>query len=144
MRVSEVCRLVWGDFTERDSGEVQVKVLGKGNKIRVVLVPLVAWWEVKALQQGDAADNTPVFVTSTGTAIDRVMVHHIVKKAATIAGINPKTSTHWLRHAHAQHSLSKGAPIHLVRDSLGHSNISVTNVYLESSPTDSSSNYLGF
>jgi integrase/recombinase XerD len=76
-------------------------------------------------------------------AIDRSMVHLIIKEAALKTNLDPGISCHWLRHAHAQHSLTKGAPIHLVRDTLGHSNISVTNVYLESNPEDSSSKYLG-
>jgi integrase/recombinase XerD len=72
------------------------------------------------------------------------MAHKIIKQAAAAAGLSEKISLHWLRHSHATHALSKGAPISLVRDSLGHSNISVTNVYLESNPNDGSSNYLGF
>ncbi|MBH8566741.1 tyrosine-type recombinase/integrase [Nostoc sp. CENA67] len=143
MRVSEVCNLRWCDFVERDSGEVQVSILGKGDKQRVVLVPLSVWMEVEALR-ADYLSDTPVFLSVRDKKIDRTMVHLIIKEAAKLANLDPKISCHWLRHAHAQHSLTKGAPIHLVRDTLGHSNISVTNVYLESNPEDSSSKYLGF
>ncbi|WP_099068893.1 tyrosine-type recombinase/integrase [Nostoc linckia] len=142
MRVSEVCNLKWQDFTERDSGEVQVSIVGKGDKQRVVLVPLSVWMEVEALRD-NSSDDRPVFLSVRGKALDRTMVHLIIKEAAASANLDPKISCHWLRHAHAQHSLTKGAPIHLVRDTLGHSNISVTNVYLESNPEDSSSKYLG-
>lgn len=143
MRVSEVCNLRWRDFTERESGEVQVSIVGKGDKQRVVLVPLSVWIEVDALR-GNSNSDVPVFLSVRCKAIDRTMVHSIIKEAAKSANLDPKISCHWLRHAHAQHSLTKGAPIHLVRDTLGHSNISVTNVYLESNPEDSSSKYLGF
>ncbi|MFB2768570.1 tyrosine-type recombinase/integrase [Pelatocladus sp. BLCC-F211] len=142
MRVSEICSLKWGDFHERDSGEVQVTVLGKGEKLRTVLVPPVVWLEVESLR-GAAGDDEPVFISCRGKALERTMVHRIIKEAAATAGVNEKVSCHWLRHAHAVVSLEKGAPIHLVRDSLGHSNISTTNVYLESNPTDCSSKYLG-
>lgn len=142
LRISEALQLSWDDFTERDSGEVQARILGKGHKLRVVLVPLQVWMEVEALR-GDAPGDAPVFVSCRGKRLDRTMAHKIVKQAAAAAGISEKVSAHWLRHAHAQHALSKGAPISLVRDSLGHSNISVTNAYLESNPTDGSSNYLG-
>jgi integrase/recombinase XerD len=142
LRITEALTLNWEDFSERDSREVQVKVMGKGNKQRVVLVPIQIWMEVEELR-GDAPDDSPVFTSCRGRRLERTMAHRIVKQAVAAAGLSEKISAHWLRHAHAQHALSKGAPISLVRDSLGHSSISVTNFYLESNPTDSSSNYLG-
>jgi integrase/recombinase XerD len=51
-------------------------------------------------------------------------------------------SCHWLRHAHASHALDRGAPIHLVQATLGHSSISTTGRYLHARPTESSSSYL--
>lgn len=142
LRISEALQLNWADFTERDSGEVQAQVLGKGQKLRVVLVPLQIWMELEALK-GVAAGDAPVFTSCRGRRLDRTMAHKVIKQAAAAAGVSGKISLHWLRHSHATHALSKGAPISLVRDSLGHSNISVTNVYLESNPSDGSSNYLG-
>lgn len=138
MRVSEACNLKWDDFVERDSGEVQVTVLGKGQKLRTVLVPISTWIELEPLRGYEY-----VFVNSKGNPIDRVAAHHIIKDAAVKAGINTKVSAHWLRHAHCQHALTRGAPIHLVRTSMGHSSIAVTDRYLEANPEDSSSNYLG-
>lgn len=142
-RVSEVCSLSWEDFQERDDCSVQVRILGKGNKQRVVLVPEPVWDEVKRLR-GDRSAGSPVFAGKQGKPLDRTTAHKILKAAAERVGLNSKVSCHWLRHAHAQHSLAGGAPLPLVRDSLGHSSIAVTNVYLESSPEDSSSKYLGF
>ncbi len=142
LRISEALGLNWDDFTERDSGEIQAQVLGKGQKLRVVLIPLQIWMELEALR-GDASGDAPMFTSCRGNRLDRTMAHKIIKQAAAAAGISEKISCHWLRHSHATHALGKGASISLVRDSLGHSNISVTNVYLESNPSDGSSNYLG-
>jgi integrase/recombinase XerD len=141
-RVTEVCGLCWQDFQEQDNGSMQVRILGKGNKYRVVLVPDAVWFEVEKLR-GDRPLDAPVFVGYQGKPLDRTTVHKIVKTAAARAGLDPTVSAHWFRHAHAQHSLARGAPLQLVRDSLGHSSIAVTNVYLESNPEDSSSKYLG-
>ncbi|MHC5779677.1 tyrosine-type recombinase/integrase [Nostoc sp.] len=139
VRVSEACRLRWEDFQERDSGEVQVTVLGKGEKLRTVLVPITVWVELDQLH-----GHEHVFTGATGNAIDRVMAHKIIKNAALLTGVNPKVSMHWLRHCNASHALAKGASLALVRDSLGHASVATSDKYLHSSPTDSTSNYLGF
>lgn len=139
MRVSEVCRLRWCDFAEREDGEVQVTILGKGNKIRVVIVPASVWVDLEMLK----GESDAVFVSVRGEALDRTMVHKIIKAAAQNSGINPKVSAHWVRHCHASHALQKGASIALVRDSLGHSSVAITDKYLHSVPSDSSGNYLG-
>jgi site-specific recombinase XerD len=45
------------------------------------------------------------------------------------AGLFQRASTHWLRHTHAAHSISRGTPIHVQRDILGHASVSTTAVY---------------
>lgn len=142
MRVSEACQLKWCDFYEQDGGEIQVTVLGKGSKTRTVLVPPVVWMQVEELR-GESGSQEPVFKNSKGSFLDRTVAHRIIKNAAAVSGVNPKVSCHFLRHSHATHAIAKGAPLALVRDSLGHSNIQTTDRYLHANPTDSSSNYLG-
>lgn len=142
MRVSEACQLKWCDFYEQDGGEIQVTVLGKGSKTRTVLVPPVVWMQVEELR-GESAGHEPVFKNSKGDFLDRTVAHRIIKNAAVVSGVNPNVSCHFLRHSHATHAIAKGAPLALVRDSLGHSNIQTTDRYLHANPTDSSSNYLG-
>ena len=66
-----------------------------------------------------------------------------VVKAAKRAGLSAEVSAHWLRHAHASHSLDRGAPIHLVQQTLGHASVATTGRYLHARPTDSSARYLG-
>ena len=54
--------------------------------------------------------------------------------AAKRAGINPATSAHWLRHAHASHAIDGGAPITLVSQPLGHADLKTTSVYAHARP----------
>ena len=70
------------------------------------------------------------------------MVFHIVKNAAKRAGIEGNASQHWLRPSHASHSLDRGAPIHLLQKTLGHSSVAITEMYLHARPTDSRGLYL--
>jgi site-specific recombinase XerD len=70
-------------------------------------------------------------------------VHQVVKAAAERAGLSAAVSAHWLRHAHASHSLDRGAPIHLVQQTLGPASVATTGRYLHAGATDSSAQYLG-
>lgn len=144
LRVSELCQLTWKNLQQRgESG--QVTVLGKGQKARTVLLPAGVWNELCSIR-GDASANDPVFQSREGDAVgrhlDRTQVYRIVARAAKRAGIQGKISPHWLRHAHASHSLERGAPIHLVQATLGHSSIATTSRYLHARPSDSSALYL--
>ena len=65
------------------------------------------------------------------------------KAAAERAGLSAEVLARWLWHAHASHSLDRGAPIHLVQQTLGHASVATTGQYLHARPADSSARYLG-
>jgi integrase/recombinase XerD len=143
LRASELCQLTWNNLQHRGSSG-QVTVIGKGSKTRSILLPSSLWVELMYLQ-GDTDSDEPVFRSRKGNNsghLTRERVHQIVKAAAFRAGIKGKISPHWLRHAHASHALERGAKIHLVAETLGHSSVAVTGRYLHARPEDSSSLYL--
>lgn len=140
LQVSELCSLKWRDLKSRGDGG-QITVFGKGNKTRTVLVGAGIWREINSLKNYAKHDD-PVFVSGKGGHLCRSMVFHIVKNAAAGAGIEGNVSPHWLRHSHASHSLDRGAPIHLLQKTLGHSSVAITEMYLHARPTDSSGLYL--
>lgn len=139
-RVAELCSLKWSDLQGRDTAG-QITVFGKGSKTRTVLVPQSVWTSLMLLR-GDAPQHAPVFRSRKGRHLDESQVWRIVRKAAKRAGIEKAVSAHWLRHAHASHALDRGAPIHLVQQTLGHSSVATTGKYLHARPADSSANYL--
>jgi integrase/recombinase XerD len=141
LRISEVCGLRWRDLAERD-GAGQVTVYGKGGKTRVVLLSTGTWTLLTGLR-GEAGPDAPVFRSRKGGPLDESAVHRVVKAAAERAGLSAEVSAHWLRHAHASHSLDRGAPIHLIQQTLGHASVATTGRYLHARPTDSSARYLG-
>lgn len=141
LRVSELVQLKWRDLQERDDGG-QVTVFGKGGKTRHVLLSDATWAELVKLRNGGDS-GTPVFRSRrNGGHLDPSADWRIVRNAAARAGIDGNVSPHWLRHAHASHALERGAPVALVRDTLGHSSVSTTNGYLHARPNDSSARYL--
>ena len=139
-RVAELCSLKWSDLQSRDAAG-QITVFGKGSKTRAVLMPQSVWNALLSLKK-DAGDCDPIFRSRKGGHLDESMVWRIVRKAAERAGIAKDVSCHWLRHAHASHALDRGAPIHLVQATLGHSSVATTGKYLHARPTDSSATYL--
>lgn len=139
-RVAELCILKWNDLQSRDTAG-QITVFGKGGKTRTILMPQSVWNALQLLRN-DAGENTPVFRSRKGGHLDESQIWRIVRKASERAGIDKDVSCHWLRHAHASHALDRGAPIHLVQQTLGHSSVATTGKYLHARPTDSSGNYL--
>ena len=100
------------------------------------------------LLRGDAAIGESVFSSRKKKGyLKEMQVNRIVKAAAKrVPGLEEAiaetVSPHWLRHAHASHAMDRGAPVHLVKETLGHANIATTGRYLHARPTDSSSLYL--
>ena len=141
LRISEVCGLRWRDLVVRDEAG-QATIFGKGGKTRVVLLS-VATWKVLSALRGEAEPDAPVFRSRKGGALDPSAVHRVVKAAVARAGLPAEISAHWLRHAHASHSLDRGAPIHLVQATLGHASVATTGRYLHARPSESSARFLG-
>lgn len=127
LRVSELVGLSWEDFKPTQDG-VLVTVLGKGSKTRILVLERGLFHELLKLPKSEKTEA--VFLSRFGNRLDRHGIHRLVKDAAERAGINPHTSAHWLRHAHACHSLKHGAGIDLLMKSLGHSSLSTTSRYL--------------
>jgi integrase/recombinase XerD len=152
LRVSELCNLRWRHVIRRTEG-VQLDIMsGKGDKQRHVLLSESSWNVLSAIREGASADDF-VFQSRQevsrvgyykGTRLDATTVFRIVREAAKLAGVPNwfEVSPHWFRHCHGSHAIDRKAPLTVVRDTLGHSNISVTNEYAKARPDQSSAHYL--
>jgi integrase/recombinase XerD len=138
-RVSEASNLRWRHL--KPNGECgQAALHGKGSKTRFVILPKDLYQQLLALRS-DAGEDDPVFVSRKHCALQSDRISKIVRAAGERIGIK-RVSPHWLRHAHASHSLDRGAPIQLVQNTLGHASVATTSKYLHARPSDSSSLYL--
>jgi integrase/recombinase XerD len=152
LRVSELCNLRWRHVLRREKG-VQLDIMsGKGDKQRHVLLSESSW-EVLSALRAEATADTFVFQSRQevsragyykGTRLDTTTIFLIVREAAKRSGIPnwSEVSPHWLRHCHGSHAINRHAPLTVVRDTLGHSNISVTNEYAKARPDESSAHSL--
>jgi integrase/recombinase XerD len=141
LRVSELVGLSWSDVLPRDE-RVQLSVLGKGGKVRQILLPEIVSRSLLSIR-GDAGADDPVFASRKGGGrlLERG-IHAVVKRAAKAAGINGAVSPHWLRHAHGSHAIDRGASLPEVQATLGHDNIATTSGYLHARPDTSSGLHL--
>jgi integrase/recombinase XerD len=117
-----------------------VTIFGKGSRTRTLLIERPLWQELCSLLLSEKTEA--VFLSRFGNRLDRHAVHRLIKAAVEKAGINPHTSAHWLRHAHACHSLKHGAGVELLMKSLGHSSLAVTSRYLHVEPDECSSKFI--
>ena len=108
LRISELVGLIGYDF--QSTGEaIAVTIFGKGHKTRTLLITHQLYSELKQLPLSEK--SSAVFLSRFGNRLDRHAIHRLIKKAVETSGINPHTSAHWLRHAHACHSLNNGTGI---------------------------------
>ncbi|MDR0564076.1 MAG: site-specific tyrosine recombinase XerD [Azoarcus sp.] len=133
LRVSELTGL---KIFALDTIEGVVRILGKGNKERLVpLGEIAADWVRRYISEArplllNRKTCDALFVSRLGAAMTRQRFWAIIKQHAISANIAPKLiSPHTLRHAFATHLLNHGADLRVVQMLLGHADISTTQVY---------------
>lgn len=139
-RISELVKLRWCDLQQPG----RMTVLGKGTKVRTLVVPPTILSEVRVLKPQGAELTGPVFTSKRrpGSALGVRDAREIVYRARRRAEMSRKASPHWLRHSHATHALDHGCPIHKLQHSLGHANVATTSVYLHVRPNEGSATYI--
>ena len=111
-----------------------VKIIGKGNKERIVPIGEYAL-EYLNKYISDGRRKNPkrnsdfLFLNRYGEPVSRVYFFLQVKKYAQQAGIQVEISPHTLRHCFATHMLENGAELRAVQEMLGHANIATTQIY---------------
>ena len=114
--------------------EGYIKVIGKGNKERLVPIGEVASQALTAYLQFrpepfDAQSDDTVFLNRFGRSLSRQSMFLMIKKNALIADVRKEISPHTLRHSFATHLVEGGADLRLVQEMLGHENITTTEIY---------------
>ena len=129
LRISELVGLNLTDI----QGET-LRVLGKGNKVRIIYLNDACQ---AALEQYLAVrrpivgrDANALFLSARNERISRSMVHAMVKKRLSAAGIDASQySSHKLRHTAATLMLQNGVDVRAVQEVLGHEHLNTTEIY---------------
>lgn len=133
MRLSELIALK-SNFL--DPAQMQIKVLGKGNKERIIPIPkdlmdtLVAYDNNKPIKLPEVPN---LFINIKGKPLQARLVYQFVKDNLALVTTIKKKSPHILRHSFATHLMNNGADLNAVKELLGHSSLAATQVYTHNS-----------
>mgnify|MGYP004455818969 FL=1 len=129
LRISELIGLNLSDIQDD-----AMRVLGKGNKVRVVYLndackdALARYLAVRHPISGK--DRDALFLSERDQRISRAMVHSLVKKHLAMAGLDStQYSSHKLRHTAATLMLQNGVDVKAVQEVLGHEHLNTTEIY---------------
>ncbi|MBT8141954.1 MAG: tyrosine recombinase XerC [Gammaproteobacteria bacterium] len=131
LRLAELAAL---DISDVDMAQGLLRVLGKGNKTRVVPVGAMAltaiqeWLTVRTDWVKDAA-NRALFVSNRGSRISHRSVQQRIKHWAKKQGLDSSLHPHQFRHSFASHMLESSSDLRAVQELLGHADISTTQIY---------------
>lgn len=131
-RVSEVAGLAMGDV---DFAQRQIKVMGKGSKVRIIPVHDTALAtlrrylaEARPALLGDKQTDA-LLISTRGNPLSADAIRTIFKRILKTAGVDQSLSPHDVRHTFATVLLEGGADLRSVQELLGHSSLSTTQIY---------------
>lgn len=129
MRLSELIEL---KTSYLDQSQSQIKVLGKGNKERIIPIAKALMDEL-ASYENDKPIRLPevanLFTNNKGKPLQTRLVYQFVKDNLGLVTTIKKKSPHVLRHSFATHLMNNGADLNAVKELLGHSSLAATQVY---------------
>jgi integrase/recombinase XerC len=132
LRVSELVAL---DQDDLDLSSMVVRVLGKGNKERMVPFgakaagALKRWFDRSRALRVKSDDPRAVFLNLRGGRLTDRSVRRILDRRLHDAAIYARLSPHALRQSFATHLLGAGADLRAIQELLGHSSLSTTQRY---------------
>ena len=132
MRLSELVNMNIGDF---EINKKLIRVIGKGNKERMIPYGRSAesaiknYLKIRNLSLKPSFANKPLFVNSSEKRISKRTIQRRMNNYIKIVADGKRIGPHLLRHTFATHLLDNGADIRAVKDLLGHSSLSSTQIY---------------
>jgi integrase/recombinase XerC len=131
LRLSELVNIHISDI---DMSEQTLKVLGKGNKFRIVpigrkAIEALSLWILQRNKLNKILDSELLFLNQHGKKLTARAIQYRLKFWAQKNNIPENIHPHLLRHSFASHVLQSSQDLRAVQELLGHSNISTTQIY---------------
>jgi len=128
MRRSELISLKEVDLS---LGKMELKVMGKGQKERIIPLNTEIIPQLKRFQECKKSNQIVsdyVFCDNNGNRLKEKWVYQVVKKLLNQT-FSDKKGPHVLRHSFATHLLQNGADMNSIKELLGHSSLAATQIY---------------
>jgi len=121
-----------------DKSNGAIKVLGKGNKERIIPVNNTLLQEIGSYIAGKnfltgETQKSFLLINKKGTKLYPKYVYNVVKKYIGDVSTNERKSPHILRHSFATHLTNNGADINAIKELLGHASLASTQIYTHNS-----------
>jgi len=131
MRLSELVNLKESNI---DADGFVIKVLGKGNKERIIPISQSLNKEIKSYSMAKKAlfesfDEVFLLIDKSGKKLYPKYVYLAVRKYLSVISTVDKKSPHVLRHTFATHLSNNGADLNSIKELLGHSSLAATQIY---------------
>lgn len=115
-----------------------LKVLGKGNKERVIplgdpMLERIAGYLARKVREGGGVTEGYLLETSAGRRMNARQAYAIVRGYLSMVTTSERKGPHALRHSFATHLADNGAELNAVKELLGHSSLAATQVYTHNS-----------
>jgi integrase/recombinase XerC len=129
MRRAELAGVRLGNV---DLAERTIRVTGKGNKERSVVINHAAAEAIEAYLRARPRSSDPaLFLGRGGKALTPKHVWRIFHDIYRVSGLQKHASPHTLRHSFATHLVENGVDLETVRELLGHESLATTGIYLQ-------------
>ncbi|NLN50971.1 MAG: tyrosine recombinase [Acholeplasmataceae bacterium] len=135
LRASELCNL---EIQQIDFNSQQIKIIGKGQKQRTVILHdllleqlknYLTYTRAQLLAKGDGKITDKLLLNYRGGPLTTRGLRVIINKLFKDAGEYIKVSPHMLRHSFASALLNHGADLRVVQELLGHEHLKTTQIY---------------
>lgn len=135
MRLAELIGIAHEDV---DLHAKTVRVLGKGNKVRIIPLNDTLVQSIKQYQEHKKSlfgnnNSERLLVTNKERPLYPKFVYRVAKKYISLVTTSEHNSPHVLRHSFATHLLNNGADLNAIKDLLGHASLAATQVYTHNS-----------
>jgi len=131
LRISEIAKCKTGQI---DLNDKQIRIIGKGNKERIVPVSSKAkiairnYDKIRNQFESRFSDDS-LFLSKSGRPLSPNEIREILSRYLNLVAKTKGYSPHTIRHSFATHLLARGADLRAVQEMLGHNNLSTTEIY---------------
>lgn len=131
LRISEIADCKMGQI---DLNEKLIKVIGKGNKERIIPISSKAKIAIRNYEKTreqfiSRFSDESFFLSKSGRKLSSNEIREILSRYLVLVARTKGYSPHSIRHSFATHLLARGADLRAVQEMLGHSNLSTTEIY---------------